>query len=227
MEKKDRDKYGLILGENSEETYRINANNPNIFKQIEFAKKLAKATEDDDIDDDDDDDDDMKKVNEDRKKERLVYDNRSAQAATAGIDTNAATAAAATAGHGRISRKNRRMAKYGIIRRRYDIPNTEGSGWRAPRLHNLVRPLKKFNMGETPEQIVGEQKDALDERRSNFKDQAMFQRGVYPSKDEIESAFPKTVEPFMPDPRNIPKTGIILHPFIFPSKKYMVKTGVF
>lgn len=123
--------------------------------------------------------------------------------------------------------KKRREAKYGIIRRRYDIPNTEGSGWRAPRLHNLVRPLKKFNMGETPEQIVGEQKDALDERRSKFKDQAMFQRGVYPSKDEIESAFPKTVEPFIPDPRNIPKTGIILHPFIFPSKKYMVKTGVF
>lgn len=123
--------------------------------------------------------------------------------------------------------KKKREAKYGIIRRRYDIPNTEGSGWRAPRLHNLVRPLKKFNMGETPEQIVGDQKDALDERRSKFKDQAMFQRGVYPSKDEIESAFPKTVEPFIPDPRNIPKTGIILHPFIFPSKKYMVKTGVF
>ena len=134
-------------------------------------------------------------------------------------------------GNGAISvnqrKRKMREAKYGIIRRRYDIPDTEGSGWRAPRLHNLVRPLKKFNMGETAEQVVGEQKDALDERRSKFKEQAMFQRGVYPSKDVIESAFPKTVEPFIPEPRDIPKTGLILHPFIFPSKKYMVKTGVF
>lgn len=114
--------------------------------------------------------------------------------------------------------------------------NKEGeilnSGWRAPRLHKLIRPLKRFEIDETPDKIIEDQKQALDDRRAMYKDEQTHQRGAPPPKGMIERAMPKLAEPFSgvrPVPQHYirPNFGVTLHPFIFPNKKYMFKTGVF
>ena len=99
-------------------------------------------------------------------------------------------------------------------------------GWRAPRLHRLVRPLKPFIIEGTPEEIVEEQKQTLDDRRDAFKEEETKQRGVAPEKDKVEAAIPKTAEPIMLPVMNIPSIKLIPHPFIFPKKKYWVKKGI-
>lgn len=107
-----------------------------------------------------------------------------------------------------------------------------GGGWRAPRLHKLVRPLKRFEIKETPDKIVEEQKQALDDRRTLYKDEQTEQRGVAPPKDMVERAMPKLAEPILalrpiPQVFTRPDYRITPHPFVFPKKKYMVHTGVF
>ncbi len=106
------------------------------------------------------------------------------------------------------------------------------SGWRAPRLHKLIRPFKPFNIEEEPKDIVEDQKKDLEERREEYKKGQMEQRGDTPPKDMVERAMPKTAEPFLaglpiPQTYTNPHYGIMPHPFIFPKKKYMVHTGVF
>lgn len=103
---------------------------------------------------------------------------------------------------------------------------TEGSGWRAPRIHKLVRPLKPFNLEQTPMDIVEEQKQALDERREQYKEQETAQHGVAPTKDNIETALPKTAEPMLQTFVQRPRISIVPHPFIFPKKKFWVKGGI-
>lgn len=110
--------------------------------------------------------------------------------------------------------------------------NAMGGGWRAPRLHKLVRPLKRFEIKETPDKIVEEQKQALDDRRTLYKDEQTEQRGVAPPKDMVERAMPKLAEPILalrpiPQVFTRPDYKITPHPFVFPKKKYMVHTGVF
>jgi len=111
-----------------------------------------------------------------------------------------------------------------------DFPSVFGNGaiggWRAPRLHRLVRPLKPFIIEGTPEEIVEEQKQTLDDRRDAFKEEETKQRGVAPEKDKVEAAIPKTAEPIMLPVMNIPSIKLIPHPFIFPKKKYWVKKGI-
>lgn len=107
------------------------------------------------------------------------------------------------------------------------------SGWRAPRLHKLVRPLKRFEIEEEPDKIIEDQQQALDDRRSMYKDEQTKQRGTAPPKDMIERAMPKLAEPFFANRplvqrfRTAPDFGITLHPFVFPNKKYILHTGVF
>lgn len=107
------------------------------------------------------------------------------------------------------------------------------SGWRAPRLHKLVRPLKRFEIEEGPDKIIEDQQQALDDRRSMYKDEQTKQRGTAPPKDMIERAMPKLAEPFFANRplvqrfRTAPDFGITLHPFVFPNKKYLLHTGVF
>ena len=105
------------------------------------------------------------------------------------------------------------------------------NGWRAPRLHKLVRPLKRFMIEENPDKIIEDQKQALDDRRAMYKDEQTFQRGTTPPKDMIERAMPKLAEPILakapfPQVFTRPDFGITLHPFVFPKKKYMVQTGM-
>ena len=113
----------------------------------------------------------------------------------------------------------------------FDDDYISGSGWRAPRLHKLVRPLKRFVIEETPDQIVEQQKQALDDRRTLYKDEQTEQRGVTPPKDMVERAMPKLAEPILalkpiPQVFTRPEFRITPHPFVFPKKKYMVHTGV-
>ena len=106
---------------------------------------------------------------------------------------------------------------------------TAGSGylgWRAPRLHRLVRPYRPFTLTETPEEIVDEEKHDLDERRTMYKDQQLFQRGLAPPKDMVDRAMPKTAKPYLHNPLSIHFTGVIPHPFVFPDKKYFVQPGL-
>lgn len=107
------------------------------------------------------------------------------------------------------------------------------SGWRAPRLHRLIRPLKRFEIEEEPDKIIEDQQQALDDRRSMYKDEQTRQRGTTPPKDMVERAMPKLAEPFFANKplvqrfRTTPDFGITLHPFVFPNKKYLLHTGVF
>lgn len=107
------------------------------------------------------------------------------------------------------------------------------SGWRAPRLHKLVRPLKRFEIEEEPDKIIEDQQQALDDRRSMYKDEQTRQRGTTPPKDMVDRAMPKLAEPFFANRplvqrfRTTPDFGITLHPFVFPNKKYLIHTGVF
>lgn len=70
-----------------------------------------------------------------------------------------------------------------------------GHGWRAPRLHKLIAPVKPFNIGDSPEKIVEDQKQQLDERRKKYKEEQHFQRGSEPPKNMVERAFPKLAAP--------------------------------
>lgn len=107
------------------------------------------------------------------------------------------------------------------------------SGWRAPRLHKLIRPLKRFEIEEEPDKIIEDQQQALDDRRSMYKDEQTRQRGTTPPKDMVDRAMPKLAEPFFANTplvqrfRTTPDFGITLHPFVFPNKKYLIHTGVF
>ena len=115
----------------------------------------------------------------------------------------------------------------------YDGEGVINSGWRAPRLHKLVRPLKRFEIEEEPDKIIEDQQQALDDRRSMYKDEQTRQRGTTPPKDMVERAMPKLAEPFFANRplvqrfRTTPDFGITLHPFVFPKKKYLIHTGVF
>lgn len=135
----------------------------------------------------------------------------------------------------RIAEAERRIASY------EDMPDLSdffgdgiiNSGWRAPRLHKLIRPLKRFEIEEEPDKIIEDQQQALDDRRSMYKDEQTRQRGTTPPKDMIERAMPKLAEPFFANRplvqrfRTRPDFGITLHPFVFPNKKYLIHTGVF
>lgn len=114
------------------------------------------------------------------------------------------------------------------LRREAQELDTEyaGYGWRAPRIHKLIRPLKSFNLDQTPMDIVEEQKQALDERREQYKEQETAQHGVAPTKDNIETALPKTAEPMLQMTVQRPRISIVPHPFIFPKKKFWVKGGI-
>ena len=68
-------------------------------------------------------------------------------------------------------------------------------GWRAPRLHRLVRPLAPFNLGETPTEIMDEQRKTLEERRKDYQKSKMDERGVPPPRDMVKRAFPDNVRP--------------------------------
>lgn len=106
------------------------------------------------------------------------------------------------------------------------IGNGEIHGWRAPRLHRLLRPIKPFIIEHTPEQLVEEQKDDLEKRRDEYKNEQMQQRGLAPPKDMIERAFPKTAEPMLHPFRKFQDINVVPHPFVFPKKKYWVVNGV-
>ena len=115
----------------------------------------------------------------------------------------------------------------------YEGNGVINSGWRAPRLHKLIRPLKRFEIEEEPDKIIEDQQQALDDRRSMYKDEQTRQRGTTPPKDMVERAMPKLAEPFFADKplvqrfRTTPDFGVTLHPFVFPNKKYLIHTGVF
>ena len=68
-------------------------------------------------------------------------------------------------------------------------------GWRAPRLHNLIRPYKPFVIEQTPEQLIEEQKQGLDDRRNMYKDEMKEQRGEAPPTGMVERAMPKLASP--------------------------------
>lgn len=110
-----------------------------------------------------------------------------------------------------------------------ELPDDTGSGylgWRAPRLHKLVRPYKPFMLTETPEDIIEGEKHDLDDRRAMYKDQQLLQRGLTPPKDMVDRAMPKTAKPFLHNPLSIPFTGVVPHPFVFPDKKYFIRPGL-
>ena len=68
-------------------------------------------------------------------------------------------------------------------------------GWRAPRLHRLIQPYKPFVIEQTPEQLIEEQKQDLDDRRNMFRDEMKEQRGEAPPKGMVERAMPKLASP--------------------------------
>ena len=88
-------------------------------------------------------------------------------------------------------------------------------GWHAPRLFNLVRPYKKFEIPQTPAEIVDEQKNSLDSNRNLYKEKLNQLRGMQPPKGMVERAFPNTAEPLYTEQKKIPLPGFIPHPFLF------------
>lgn len=106
-----------------------------------------------------------------------------------------------------------------------DTLSPAGYGWRAPRLHRLVRPIKEIEVDD-PEKIIEDQKDSLEERREFYKNFQTEQRGIQPPKDMVERAIPKMAEPIYIPQTLQTNTGVILHPFIFPKKRYDVYTGI-
>lgn len=72
-----------------------------------------------------------------------------------------------------------------------------GHGWRAPRLHKLVKPIYHFNKhySQKPEDVVEQQKADLNERQQIYKEQQTEQRGVAPPNEMVKRAMPCTAEP--------------------------------
>ena len=116
-------------------------------------------------------------------------------------------------GAGKISLHKHRIGK-----------NNDVVGWRAPRLHKLLRPFKRFEMTDTPEGIIDEEKQALDDRRDLYKDEMKQQRGALPPKEMVERAMPKTAKPIAIPNSRLPPFMIVPHPFVFPLKKYQIST---
>lgn len=102
--------------------------------------------------------------------------------------------------------------------------NQDVEGWRAPRLHKLLRPFKRFEITDTPEGIIDEEKQALDDRRDLYKDEMKQQRGALPPKEMVERAMPKTAKPIAIPNSRLPPFMIVPHPFVFPLKKYQIST---
>lgn len=104
-------------------------------------------------------------------------------------------------------------------------------GWRAPYLYTLLRPLHSLDkiLEQTPEERIKEAKEEIDEMRDEYREMQKEQRGVAPPKEMINRAFPKTAAPLIdyerknPDHEN-PGGHMIAHPFIFPRRKFFVKS---
>ena len=103
-------------------------------------------------------------------------------------------------------------------------------GWRAPFLYTLVRPIHSMDkmFQQTPEDRIKEIKDEQEEMRDDYRAQQFEQRGLNPPKEMVKRAFPNTAFPLFNKTQKDPAqyTGtIIAHPFIFPKRKFFVKTA--
>ena len=89
------------------------------------------------------------------------------------------------------------------------------SGWKAPRLYCLVRPMKIRKLGSDSSSVskaseIEEQKSDLDQRRDMYREQQMRLRGQLPPNEMIKRAMPDNVEP-IPDLTNTPERHHRLH----------------
>lgn len=98
--------------------------------------------------------------------------------------------------------------------------NLQGHGWKAPMLHTLVRPYTSFSTGEKLSKIIDDENDDLEKRRELYKNYQTLQRGKEPPKNMIERAMPKLVKPITIEDDYETTNDVILHPFVFPQKKY-------
>ena len=98
-----------------------------------------------------------------------------------------------------------------------------GNGWRAPRLFEMVRPHHIFSddLKRSPEDIVNEQRENLENRQELYREQQEEQRGKKPPKEMVNRAMPNTAEPlFVPEEAPKPFT-ITPHPFLFRKKRFI------
>ena len=98
----------------------------------------------------------------------------------------------------------------------------QGHGWKAPRLHSLLSPMKRIEPLLTAEELVEQQKNELDERQKLYKDQQTEERGIAPPSDMVKRAMPETAEPTMLPIPNIKNVMLVPHRFIFPKRRYML-----
>lgn len=95
-------------------------------------------------------------------------------------------------------------------------------GWRARRLHELVRPFKRREVLPTPEEQTEQQKTEIDERQKMYRDQQTEERGVAPPSEMVKRAMPDTAEPVMLPIANIKNVMLVPHQFLFPKRRYML-----
>ena len=105
------------------------------------------------------------------------------------------------------------MTRKGLIQGR----NVQGhgliKGWKAPRLYTLV--------------IIDKKKEDLENRQELYRTQQTENRGMRPPNEMVNRAMPKTAEPVNIEyPSSLQIRNVIAHPFVFPRRKFFVKTGL-
>ena len=124
------------------------------------------------------------------------------------------------------AREARRLADAGLIRRR----NYELSGhglWKAPRLHTLLRP-HHIQINRDNDVIDKEREDQNKSLRDEIREVLKRQRGgLTPPDKMIDRSVPKLARPLIRPPSLPPKDpGVFKHPFVFPSHKFEVHSGL-
>lgn len=95
---------------------------------------------------------------------------------------------------------------------------------RIPRLYMLTRPLAFPSPTVDHEGVVQREKDFETDLKDEYKSFQKDQRGVEPPSEMVNRAVPKYARPlngiFDPAPIDI----VVPHPFVFPQRKFFVKT---
>lgn len=100
-----------------------------------------------------------------------------------------------------------------------------GNGWRAPFIYELVRPHHALSddLQQTPEDIIKQHKDELEQRQELYRDQQTERRGVKPPNAMVRRAMPDLAEPANTPLPTMRETMFMVtpHSFVFPHKRFV------
>lgn len=80
-------------------------------------------------------------------------------------------------------------------RRKREKHQRRGYGWRAARLHEIIRPYKRQRLNPPPEEQVSEQQQTIDARQNEFKRNYEERYGKTPSHEITKEAMPDIAAP--------------------------------